>query len=193
MDALKGKNNAEQGGFAVTDPQGVLIFGVSLIVALLFELFLAGIIDKPKDGFLERLIAGLVCGGLALVINSLLMYRIRALLPGVRLDLELGEISFPGGGLAANGVFDYVRPKFWMQYLDRIVIKTDQVTQIGLDARWKKVPFLGDKDGERRVWTLRLDGDFGSTGIDFSNKKKAEQAYGQLAAYLEAGSPVVVR
>ena len=189
MDLSKKSEEKLEGNFKIVDTLSVLVLSVTAVV--LYIIVVAFIIDKT--------IFDVIVGSLLLLpISCILMYRLFAIWNGVEFDLKARKLSFPGGGLAANDLLDYVRPTFFMQYLKRITVDLDDILQIGMEKRWVKTieSWVGGgkfKDNEKLVGILTVTGNFGTAEIKFKSIPKCSQVYSALAYHLGLGEPVVIR
>lgn len=178
----------------IKDSTGIL--GVSIAVIFVYFLFVVMSYEdiSKSDGGIPFVFLQL----LSVIVMPLLVLRLRSIWDGVVIDMDEGIISFPGGGLEANDLFDYLKPKFLLQIFQRITIDISSLQQISKNIDYKLTlsKFFSSsnkKDNKTLVHVLHLTGDFGAASIPFINKQKRNQAYASLAYYLEMGDPVVVR
>lgn len=199
MDLSKKSEEKLEGNFKIVDTTGVLVLTVTSVVSYIIAASLiAAILLEKSHVTMEMIGITITISLLFIPINCLLMYRLLAIWNGVQFDLETRKLSFPGGGLAANDLLDYVRPSFFMQYLKRITIDLEDILQIGMEKRWVKTieSWVGGgkfKDKEKLVGILTITGNFGTAEIKFKSIPKGNQVYSALSYYLELGEPVVIR
>ncbi len=193
MDLSKKSEEQLEGNFKIVDTISVLVLLATGV--LLYFVVVAFIMDKA----LFEIIIGSV---LLLPISSALMYRFFAIQNGIEFDLKTRKLSFPGGGLAANEILDYVRPAYFMQYLKRITIDLDDIQKISTRVEWTSTiestfGFGSGKSkknkGRRLIKILTVSGNFGTADIKFKSDVKCDQVFTSLSYHLNMGSPVIVR
>lgn len=132
--------------------------------------------------------------GSILIFNLLLLgasCRLKAIWDGVKLDLEEGTIEFPGGGVAANDMSDYIKLDFLLQYLKRTRVYLDQVSYMVMDSKTSRT---WSKDSgqyyESTKYYIRLSGTFGAASIPFLSEGKRNELYTAIRQLNRMGEPV---
>jgi len=179
------KSDAQaRGNIKILDPVSIILLMVVIAIV-----YLMCVTASLRDGFVQKLPFS--------ILLMVLTFRLTAIWSGIELNLESGKLSFPGGGLAANSVIDYINPKFLAQYFKRITVDLDDVISIGSEQRWvftMESFFLGfgagksDKNKQRRIiGIITINGGFGAASIKFKSLAKRDQAYSSISYYLSMG------
>ncbi|MFA6567370.1 MAG: hypothetical protein WCS96_04090 [Victivallales bacterium] len=100
------------------------------------------------------------------------------------------SLSFPGGGIAANDIKDYIKLNFILQFFKRTTIKLSGISEIKAeDIRTTK------KDGHGNVsisytYYIRFVGKFGAARIKFANEGKRDELYNVIRQANKMGLPI---
>lgn len=119
-----------------------------------------------------------------------LLAAMRALVDvrGVTVDTEADLLRFPGGGVEANGMRDYVSPRFLLQGLAMREVRLSEIRSV----RWLSVRREGgDARRQKRRYAAVVTGAFGVVNIPFCSRGKMDQFCSAVAALNRMGVPVV--
>jgi|GEM_PF-2764218 len=166
----------------------LLVIGVIVAISIVLPAIL--MTNREKIDLFELVFLAF----LAMIANAAAMYRLLAVWHGVEIDFARKTLSFPGGGMVANDLIDYVRPSFFLQYFNRITVDLSHIHQIGISTRTKLKWNKGSEKYDRsKIHILEISGSFGNAYVKFKQEQKCQQAYSSIATYNSMGEPVVLR
>lgn len=200
------QSSKEEGIYSVKDPSaqfwGIVFMVIVAIPTLLIAcLAIFLILDKigvigatnvaqqTKDGFVEAFVL-LICIDAFLVgIMMLVYYRLKAIWKGVELNLSTRTMSFPGGGIAANNITDYIKPEFLLQLFKRKTIDLDAISEIQQET----IKYTSHSNNGTTVsYThyIKFVGSFGAAHVRFKNEGKRDELYNAIRMANRMGTPV---
>jgi hypothetical protein len=131
--------------------------------------------------------AGLITVGL-LVLSVLALVRFLAIKDGIAFNMHEGVMSYPGGGVALNGLADVVNPKFLFQYFRRFSIRMEEIRSMSTSRKSN----VAKNGNVTRTYYLEVNGTFGASKISFgSNESKRDEAYSFIRQHNRMGSPII--
>jgi TM2 domain-containing membrane protein YozV len=143
---------------------------------------------------LGRFIYGTGTDGIGGLVLALICYfLLTAQWSGIIIDLKDGTIQFPGGGIAADSVPDYVRPSWLFQHFLRFSQDLEDLQSV---EGYSKVKLLrvGDYSNAYLVYKLRIVFTNMVVTTNFAgNSAKRDQIQILLMQVLKMGDPVLVR
>jgi hypothetical protein len=120
---------------------------------------------------------------------------------GVKVSIERNTITYPGGDIAAESMFSYFTPSFWLQCTKLHTTAFEDITQLQFTTDRtilnKISEFLNNSSSSAKYtepkyrYGVCIDGAFGAANIYFRNRQKASQLFGVLRQHLKAGVPVL--
>lgn len=154
------------------------------------------ITDVKEQGFMLLIVAGSVvasCMGLfllAIPVGIIAWKRFRTLQPGIRLNLDTGRLSFPGGQIEANSILDYINKDYLLQMFKRFDVPISDIEGMNT-SRTERY----DEKMQRWIYkyNINLTGSFGSVTLSFSAEGKFNQCLTMLAQANDMGIPVANR
>ncbi len=152
---------------------GILLVGVFGIVAAIFV--------PIFSGYWLFLPVGIVVAVACFI-------RFRVIKDGIILNLDTGRLQFPGGGIEANQLTDYINTQFVMQWFKRFDLALNEIAQISKSVKTKV-----DKGHVTRKYYIHLTGPFGSAAMVFESEGKCDQCYAMIVQVNQMGIPVVNR
>lgn len=125
-----------------------------------------------------------------LPLSLLVFLRLKAIIRGVVVNNTQRTLSFPGGGISANGLGDIFKPSFLLQYFTVKTISLDEISSIQKETIQTTIK----KDGRaHQVHTHYIScvGRFGAAKIKFSSEGKRDELYGSIRQTNNMGEPFV--
>ena len=126
-----------------------------------------------------------------LVFALLSSFRLKAVWNGIEIDYEEQTLEFPGGGLSANDILDYIKPSYLLQFFTRKKINLDNLTSMSMESeetkRWNKAS---------SSWTytykyfIKFSGTFGAAYVKFNNEGKCSEIYSAIRQVNRMGDPI---
>ncbi len=121
-------------------------------------------------------------------LSALALVRFFAIKDGIAFDLRDGEMSYPGGGVALNGLADVINPRFLFQYFRRFSIRMDEIRSISTSRK----THVSKNGNVSRTHYLEVNGTFGASKISFGgNESKRDEAYSFIRQHNRMGSPII--
>jgi hypothetical protein len=172
-------SKVDQDVFSIKDPLNILIT-ILVFVILLFVTYLSvlGLFDGVVLFFV-------VSASLLLAVG----YRLKAIWDGVELDLNTREMSFPGGGIEANEITDYISLDYLLQLFKRKTIDLDDISEISQET----IQTTRRKDGKTQIsYThyIKFVGAFGAAKVRFQSEGKRDQLYNAIRQANRMGAPI---
>lgn len=125
-----------------------------------------------------------------LPLSLLVFLRLKAILGGVVVNNTQRTLSFPGGGISANGLGDYFKPSFLFQYFARKTINLDEISSLQKET----IKTTKREDGrtyQRYTHYVSYAGRFGAAKIKFSSEGKRDELYASIRQSNNMGEPFV--
>lgn len=183
------KNNINQDIYVIKDPASQLSLIVFMVIVGMITLFttIYLIVSSRSIG---DVVVGLVIIGILLGIMAWLAYAYKADSEGVELNLVNRTMSFPGGGISANNLSDYVNPEFLLQSVKRKTINLDAISEIR-----RRTEKISSHKGKNRgasivLYYIEFVGTFGGAHIMFYNEKKRNELFNAIRQVNEMGTPL---
>lgn len=177
MDEYSGyESNENKGIHRVRDPLEIIgnIGGVCLGGFLVF-------ISLPHDGK-EMSLFWAVIGGLIFVSYIL---TTRAIWNGVEIDYDNGTLSFPGGGISANSIFNYINPVFIFQSFFRKKIRISDIKSINTSYKSNI-----SKEGKvSYTYLISIIGKFGGVTLTYNDENKRDELFSLIREINRMGIP----
>lgn len=190
MSTVRKVNGREQAGsdeevYIIKDTPKILI--CMLVAGACF----IGAAAALVSGITERQPAMFTVTFLAAAGGAIFYGITKANMGGIVLDLKNDILEFPGGGVAANDITDYIKPDFLMQIFKRHQVPISAIREI---TSYEEHTRKRDKDGRvTDTFTpyIKFNGDFGAVSIRFASEGKRDELYSILREVNEMGIPVV--
>lgn len=135
---------------------------------------------------------------------ALLAFRLRAIWNGLVVDIDRGNISYPGSGVALNNFADIFKRKYVFQHFCRFQTQLDQIRMMGtrdftyagnfflrLLANFGRSYDEPPADISRTIYYLDFNGSFGAVSLEWKLEAKRDEAYSYIRQYGEFGIPIV--
>jgi len=169
-------SKVKTGVYSIKDPFSILLTGCALIISGIIALVVLS--DPSLFGivFVSLLIAGS-------------LFRLRAVKDGVALDLSSDTMSFPGGGVAANEITDYISIDYLFQFFKRTTIELSSISEI----RKETIQTTSHKNGRTTfsyTHYIKFVGTFGAAYVKFSSEGKRDQLYNAIRQANRMGTAV---
>jgi hypothetical protein len=198
MDSYN-RDSAEQFNlYRVRDTKLLLMLMIALLPMgwLSYESTIGYIVyltQQPNDYYLEQtdLLGGYafeVFAGIVAV-TLFLLFRLRAVWSGVKLDIDNRIIHIPGGNISANNFIDYIKPSFLLQHFLRFHIDMDRVRQIGAQTKTKTTKMDNGRINTKHRYSLELRGAFGAANVWFVDEGKRDEIYAAIRELNSMGDP----
>ncbi|MDR2050293.1 MAG: hypothetical protein LBQ63_00750 [Deltaproteobacteria bacterium] len=169
--------------YRVKDPRKILrcVLGTTLGIGSMIYSLVGYSSDPNFSNF---------CAIVWLILAVACFFLTKANLGGIVLDFRNDVLEFPGGGISANEIIDYIKPGFWLQVFKRHVVPLSELREI---SRYDK-RHTRRKNGrvsETASYYIKFNGSFGAARLKFSNEGKRDELYSALREVNKMGVPVV--
>lgn len=156
-------------------------------ISIFFTLLVSVILGFVSFYFNERMFAGdaFISSIFFIFVLWAALLRLKAIWNGVELNLDKGTMSFPGGGVSANNLSDYINPQYLLQSLTRFTINIEEIGQISTSLSFKHDSAAVDK------YIINFVGTFGAASVGFSDKGKRDEIYNAIRQINNMGTPYV--
>lgn len=164
---------------------------ILLLVGLVCLWGYMGYISYSANADVEGKLTLFAVSSIVLLPLSLLAFlRLKAILGGVVVNNTQRTLSFPGGGISANGLGDYFKPSFLFQYFARKTINLDEISSL----QKKTIQTTTSKDGrtyQKYTHYISYAGRFGAAKIKFSSEGKRDELHASIRQSNNMGEPFV--
>lgn len=180
------KNNINQDIYVIKDPASQLSLIVIMVVVGMITLVwilntLAHLVDLKIGSLIWRFIGV----GTLLGIMGLSALRYSAISGGTEIDLINRTMSFPGGGISANDVTNYINLEFLFQLFYRTTIDLDAISEI--KRKTEKFTYNGT------TWCgyfIEFVGTFGAAHLKFDDEGKRDELFNAIRQTNKMGTPL---
>lgn len=197
MVIMKGSKGLSSGTFRVRDPSKLLkTLLVLLGVGLLTLAIDVNIYRQSSREFwtwsqitAEDNISSAAFAVFFNVLFLVILFRLKALWGGVKVDMDNATLEFPGGGVSANDFIDYFKPTFLLQYFMRYTIKIDEIREL-YQRTEERVERSNVGSRIKYQYAIAINGSFGAATIWFSNEGKCDEIYSAIRQINNMGEPI---
>lgn len=181
------KNNINQDIYVIKDPASQL--GLIVIMVVVGMITLYAIIATFKaliGGTIAHLMGGVFWIVILLGIMGLSALRYSAISGGTEINLINRTMSFPGGGISANDVTNYINLEFLFQLFNRTTIDLDAISEIK-----RKTEKFTSKNGTTCCgYYIEFVGTFGAAYLMFDNEGKRDELFNAIRQINKMGTPL---
>jgi hypothetical protein len=172
--------NTSYGKYKIVDAPR-LLWGVGCLIIFTWCGF-ANLISGEHPAILTLLCFVLVGGAI--------LY-LRANWKGIILESATDTMEFPGGGIAANDISDYLNPKWLLQFFRRTKIQISDIREISRENE-KHVKFNNSNNLKTNyIYYLNFNGAFGSVKLRLYSESKRDELFSKIREINKMGSPII--
>jgi len=196
MDAINTDSSNLSTIYRVRDPFRLLkTLILLLVVGAITGLIDYGLIRMPSNKFpWDSLFAKEYIWQTATVISLNLLtigilFRLKALWSGVKVNLDAATIEFPGGSVSANDFIDYFLPKFLFQYFLRTTLDLNSIRQLSTSVKRD----ITTNNGNVKVYerfAININGSFGAASVWFDSEGKRDEIYSAIRQLNRMGDAI---